>query len=152
MKIISLAITSIVDAHLNQGYTRQLTGSSSTQIETKIQNGRQIRARSIFDLTGLTIGWIGQIADKARQRAQERRTIDKILGLSDHLHKDMGLADNELQGLRLGLLSLSETGLSRKDSLNSVQSNSLAQGRLVGKNILKLDSANQDSFEFAKCC
>ncbi len=151
MKIMSLAIASIVDANLNQDYTRQFTGSSSSNIEEQFRYGRQIRSRSIFDLIGLAIGWFGQIADKARQRAEERRATEKLLNLSDHLQKDMGLAENDLQGLRLGHLSLSDIGQRRKSLQSTVQPNLLAQGRPVAKNILELDSANQDSFELAKC-
>ncbi len=151
MNTISLAIASIVDAHTSLGYTRQLTKVSPSQIDAQVNRGKSIRSKVIFDLVGTAISWFGNLLEKSRVRAQERRDIEQLLRLNPRLQKDIGLIENDLQGLRSGLLSLEELEQRRRNRSHSVRPGRRTATKTVRKSILDLESANADCFELAKC-
>ena len=151
MNTIALAIASIVDANTSQGYTRQFTKTSVAQIDTQIQRGRQIRAKSVFDLVGAVVSWVDGLIDSLKERAQERRGVDQILRLNDRMLKDIGLAESDVQGLRSGVLSLDDIQHRRNTRQLERKANRNTQRNVVRKSILDLESANQDCFELAKC-
>ncbi len=151
MKMISLAVASIVDANLNQGYTRQFTQYKSGQIDAHIGRGRQIRAKSIFDLAGSIVGKLVQLVDRIKANALERRAIEQLLCLNTHLQNDIGLSEFDLQRLKSGHLSLEDIGHRRSQMYTATQQARQKQTLRVRKSILDLESANQDCFELAKC-
>jgi len=151
MNTIVLAIASIVDAHTSLGYTRQLTKVSSAQLDAQIQRGRRIRAKSVFDLVGAVVSWFDGQIDNLKERAQERRGVDQILGLNERMLKDIGLATSDVQGLRSGVLSLDDIQHRRNTRQLEREARRTSQRKVVRKSILDLESANQDCFELAKC-
>ncbi len=155
MKMISLAIASIVDANLNQGYTELYTGSSAELTNKQINRGRLIRSKSIFDFAGLIVGSLTGLIEKVSVRRQERQTIKQLIKLNDHMQKDIGLTEFDLLGIKSGALTLKDVERRRQvllsESYTSSQTKRQKQFAPVRKSILELESANQDYHAFAKC-
>ena len=155
MKLISLAIASIVDANLNQNYSQQYTHSSAELNDSQIKRGRLIRSKSIFDFAGSLVSGVAGIIEKVKERRQERRGIEQLLKLNDHMQQDIGLIEFDLQGLKSGTLTLNDLRQRRKAPQSEKYSrpgeNQRNQFKTVRKSILEIESANQDCFELAKC-
>lgn len=151
MKLLTLAIASIVDANLNQGYTRQLTGSKPAQHSSQYHYGDQTGLNSFFKLLGWAVGRLTQISDIISERRKERQGIGQLLRLNGHLLEDIGLQEFDLQGLRTGSITLDEIKLARDTRFAAMQPVSKRPVQTVKKSIVDLQSANQESFELAKC-
>ena len=152
MKLLNLAIASIVDANTGNGINQQFVNQFGSTNPAYAQRGREIRANSMLALIGKIKASATQYIENSKATAQARRNTKEVLQMSEHMMKDVGLTYNDVTDLRLGLISL-HTLNERRDQNRSEQEAGL--GRLsqqqvsVGKN--DLESSNEEAYELAKC-
>lgn len=156
MKLISLAIASIIDANFNQSAINHVQVKTGGSIKAQIGPGRKVRSKILFDLAGKAITKFAALQAKIRQRREEKEAIRQLLRLNTHLQNDIGITEFDLQGLRSGVISLDDFQARRSQRQTARNNQPLVAGqkpaRFVEKGILELDSANQHDFNLAKCC
>ncbi len=152
MKLLNFAIASIVDANTGNGINRQFVSQFGSNKTDFAQHGRDIRANSILALIGKIKASVTQYIENSKATAQARRSSKEVLQMSEHMMKDVGLTYNDLNDLRLGLISLNTLN-QRRDQNRNEQDAGLGRLSLqqvsVGKN--DLESSNEEAYELAKC-
>ncbi len=152
MKLISLAVASIVDANTNQGYTNQHFGHSPTKVADHIERGREIRSKSVIGLFSKLASAISQLVESTKAKAEERRAVEQLSGMNAHLLRDIGLTSNDVENLSSGLISLDDLTARRTENLTVVKALPRFGKTTVDASIREIESANEDGFELAKCC
>ncbi len=152
MKLLNFAIASIVDANTGNGINRQFVSQFGSNKTDYVQHGLDIRAKSILALIGKIKASVTQYIENSKATAQARRSSKEVLQMSEHMMKDVGLTYNDLNDLRLGLISLNTLN-QRRDQNRNEQDAGLGRLSLqqvsVGKN--DLESSNEEAYELAKC-
>ena len=151
MKLLALAVASIVDANTNQGYTRQIIGSSQARVVDHIERGRHIRSKSIADLFGKISSAVSTFIEHAKARAENRKAVEQLLRMNDHMLRDIGLNYNDVKSLDSGLISLDDLAERRQSNQASAKSMSRIRKSTLDSSIREIESANEDCFELAKC-
>ena len=146
MKSFTFAIASIVDA--NTGFGLNHGGSQSyAQAE---RHGRTIRSRAVADLFGRVRTSLSELVEAYRQRVQERRDLQRLLRLNDHMLADIGLSRGDLVAVELGSIRLEELQAQREanraDKLLQLKSDSKLT-RLEDAT----EAANEQDFDNRKC-
>ena len=100
MKLIQIAVASIVDA--NTGYRLDRNPSSSSY-HGKIEESHALRAKTIFDLAGSLYQAIESVADYIGTRIKQRRDLARLIRLDDRLLRDIGLSRADLNAVSHGL-------------------------------------------------
>jgi len=105
MNMFQFAIASIVDANTGNGLVHTGGRPDYGSLEKR---GRRIRSQSVLDLAqAIRIG-IADFLDGRRARAQERRDLNRLLSLNDHLLEDIGLQRNDLYLVQSGVIELKD--------------------------------------------
>ena len=144
MNLIVNAVASIVDAH-----THYLDNAGQPDYRDRVQHGRSIRARSVLASLSALRNWIGKAVDNHRARAEERREINRLLNLNDHLLEDIGLSREDLLAARYGVVSLTELQESRHRKPQSARNRSTKP--LRSRFITSAKAANQSIYGTAEC-
>ena len=152
MKLLSLAVASIVDANTNQGYTSQFIGHSSAQVADHIERGRTIRSKSVAGLFSKLSNSVAKFIEKSKARAIEQRGIEQLSRMNGHLLRDLGLTSNDVDNLHSGLISLDDLEARRTSNRDIVKGLSQVRKTTVDASIREIESANEDGIELAKCC
>jgi uncharacterized protein YjiS (DUF1127 family) len=151
MKLLSLAVAGIVDANSNQDHTRQFVEYSPAQVSSHIERGRKIRSQSVVGLFDQLMSAVSAFVESARTRAEERKTRKALSVMSEHLLRDIGLTNNDIENLNTGLVSLDDLSVRRIEKQLAQQTLSGAETTSIKTFILDIDCANDESFELAKC-
>ena len=150
MKLVQLAVASIVDA--NTGYAKTTVGSAYNleQIDYKaeIRNSRKIRSNSIADYLGSIVPRIRASVDRYQTRVQQRRNLNQLYRLNKHLLRDIGLTSEGLDSVVRGETSLKHLNAKRHDDV-VIQDNQSTVRTFAVKQTLQ--ASNQDSFNRVKC-
>ena len=104
MKLFIHAIASIVDA--NTGHGLNLTRDNRS--ESHESHARIIRARSFGDLFARLGDAVGNLVERYRERAQERRDLAELSRMNDRLLKDIGLTRGDVLAVQMGTTTLDE--------------------------------------------
>jgi uncharacterized protein YjiS (DUF1127 family) len=151
MKLLALAVASIVDANTNQGYTRQYIGHSSAQVADHIERGRKIRSKSVVGLFTKLSGLLSKVVENAKAKAKNQKGVEQLLRMNQHQLRDIGLNYGDVESLRSGQLSLDDLAARRQSDRVPTKSMSGIGKTTINASIRKIESANQDCFEHAKC-
>jgi len=150
MKLLSLAIASLVDANTNQGYTRQYL-ESSEEVAGHVQRARSNRSRVILSLFSKISDALRGFVERSRARAENRQAVEQLLRMNEHMLLDIGLTHSDVKSVDAGLISLDELSERRQANHSVIKSISSAQRTSVDNSVRKIESSNDDCFEFAKC-
>ncbi len=152
MKLLNLAIASIVDANTGNGINQQFVNQFGSGTTDYAQHGREIRANSVLALIAKIKASIKQYIEDSKASARARENTREILHLNDHMLKDIGLTYNDVVDLRMGLISTDELGQRRGQNRNDQDASldRLSQ-QLVSVSETNLESANQENYELKKC-
>ena len=150
MKLLSLAIAGMVDAHTELGNVKQFLPPSAQSIEHHLQRSRLIRSKVFFDLIAATIEAGGRLLQKVGEYRAERRAIQALSRLNAHQLRDIGIDDHEVAGLLHGHLPLHE--LQRNQTAKTPLIIQCQRVLPVKKSMLELTCVNDDSLPLAKCC
>ncbi len=120
MKLLQIAVASIVDANTGHGLVHS---GGSIDYSAAERQGRTIRAKTVASLISLFKGRISNAISTHRARALKRRGLADLLRLNDRLLKDIGLTRGDLAAVKLGHTTLAELSPLRRagnvdDTLN----------------------------------
>ena len=152
MKLLSLAVASIVDANTSQGYTSQFIGHSSAQVADHIERGRTIRSKSVAGLFSKLSSSVSRFIERVKAGTEKRRAVAQLSRMNVHLLRDIGLTINDVENLSSGLISLDDLTARRTANRTVVKAISRAGKTTVDANIREIESANEEGFGLAKCC
>ena len=143
MNLIVNAVASIVDAH-----THYLDAAGQPDYRERVRHSRSIRAHSVLASLGALRSWLGNAVDNYRSRAEEKRELNHLLSLNDHLLEDIGLSRGDLLAAKYGAISLAEL----QDS-NRAKSGSAAKlhSRKLGSRVIRAKAANESVFGVPEC-
>ena len=105
MKMFQFAIASIVDANTGNGLVH---GAARHDYGSLEKRGRRIRSRSVIDLARVIKNRIADFVERQRINAQQRRDLNRLLELNDHLLDDIGLQRSDLYQVQAGAVRLEE--------------------------------------------
>ena len=152
MKLLNLAVASIVDANTGNGVNQRFIEQFASAATDYEHRAHEIRANSVLEVLKNIKGSFQRYVEKSRSRAQERRDINAVLGLNDHLLKDIGLTEGDIHDLRWSQTSLE--ALNARRELNRIE----AIGQLhnqssssVTGDVRNINTANQENYESKKC-
>lgn len=153
MKLLNLAITSIVDASTGNSVKRRFDerlGSNDYNFE---QFGPETRANSMPGVVGKFKSAFIQYIEDSKARAGESRDIAEVLQLNSRILKDIGLTSEDQQDLESGRITLKVLNARRNQYRNGTVGNHrpTRSSNLVGTNLLNIDSANQVQYEAIRC-
>lgn len=151
MKLLTLAVASIVDANTHQGYTSQLIGHSPAHVADHIERGRRIRSKSAAGLISQLSSAVSAFMAKSRARAETQRAVGELSRMSEHMLRDIGLNYNDVESLGSGLISLDDLADRRKTNRTALQVITRAEKTTVNASIRDIESINEDCYELAKC-
>ena len=149
MKLLNLAISSIVDANTGNGLNRHFVdqyGSGHSSLHTQ---AHKIRSRSVLDLIVKIKVGIQAYVEDSKTRAIDRQATKEVLALSDSMLEDIGLTRDNLIELRNGSISLEMLDVRRDQKANERKLLLASNG--VDSHIQEIESANQASYEIKKC-
>lgn len=151
MKLLTLAVASIVDANLNQGHTQHVIGYSSEKISAHLDQGRIIRSRSVRSLFHGTVQAVHTILEKLKSELQRRKDIAQLSSLSEHLLNDVGFSLNDIESLKSGAISIEALNARRRS--NTVTEKIPEAVKSVSKttDLGNLECANEESLGLSKC-
>lgn len=152
MKILNLAIASIVDANTGHGINQQFVDQFGSNKTDYTQHGHEIRANSILALISKIKTSFKQYIDDSKASARARRNTRDVLQLNDHMLKDIGLTNDDVNDLRMGLISLDAVNQRREQNRGEQEAGlQHLSRRQVGVTKIDLESANQDTHEIKRC-
>jgi uncharacterized protein YjiS (DUF1127 family) len=146
MKLLQLAVASIVDA--NTGYGLSHNGSR-IDYSAPAQHGRSIRAKSIVALYDLAKEKLGKAISGYHEHVKQRRQIAFLGQLDDHLLRDIGLSREDLNAAELGQVALQQLEARRHGKQLDLPALTTA-GR-VDRKTLQLGAINEAVYTEAKC-
>jgi len=147
MKLLQLAVASIVDA--NTGYGLAHSGGR-IDYSAQARNGRTIRAKSIVALCGLVKGQLSNAISRYHEHVKQSRQLAVLGQLNDHLLRDIGLSRGDLIAAELDQVTLAQLDAQRhNDKQNELPDLTIA-GR-VDQQTLQLNAVNESTYARAKC-
>jgi uncharacterized protein YjiS (DUF1127 family) len=149
MKLLNLAVASIVDANTGNGINRQYVdqfGSSQSAYE---RHGREIRSRSFLALIAKIMASVQKYIEDSKAEARRRQAVKDLSQMNNRLLKDIGLSQNDLYDIKLGLTDLEALNARRNRSADSHELNQVS-GK-VSTSVRSIESANQAQYETKKC-
>lgn len=152
MKLLNLAIASIVDANTGHGINKQFVSQFGSNKIDYLQSGREIRVNSVVALIGKIKSTFTQYIENSKALARTRRNTRDVLQMNDHVLKDIGLTHDDVVDLRMGLISLGTLNQRREQNRSEQQAGLQRLSRQqVSVNRNDLESANQEAHEIRKC-
>ncbi len=147
MRLFTFAISSIVDVNTGHG----LAGSKQfLQIDAASGSGRKPRLISAHGLLTALRGAISSWIERYRVRAQERRELAELLGMSDRLLRDIGLSRGDLIAVELGSLSLQQLQSERRGRRDG-EHEIVSEVKLGRATEIEHEAANEASYQERKC-
>jgi uncharacterized protein YjiS (DUF1127 family) len=147
MKLLQLAVASIVDA--NTGYGMAHSGGR-IDYPAQVRHGRSIRAKSIMALYGRVKEQLGKAISSYHEHVKQRRQLVLLGQLNDHLLRDIGLSRGELIAARLGQVTLQQLDAKRGNDKRNELSDVTTAAR-VDRQTLQLGAVNEAVYSEAKC-
>lgn len=138
MKLFAFAIASIVDANTGFGLDH---GGGKLDYGAAERHAREIRGKSVIAVIAAIRDGISAAAARVEARAEERREVNRLLALNDHLLRDIGLSREDLLAVRYGATSLTRLDAERGTSRQTVKRESP----------VAVEAANQEIYALAKC-
>ena len=152
MKLLNLAIASIVDANTGNGVNQQFVNQFGSNKVDYAQHGREIRANSILALIDKIGTSFKQYIEDSKAQAKARKVTRDILQMNDHFLNDIGLTHNDVIDLRMGLISLDTLNQHREQNRGEQEAGlERITHQQVSVNQNDLESANEDTQEIKKC-
>ena len=150
MKLLQFAVASIVDA--NTGYANfnyeYAHNSHNIGYKTEIQNGRNIRSRTIVNFFRSITQRIATSVDRYQVRVQQKRNINQLYQLNSHLLRDIGLTNEDLGSVARGEVSLEQLNGKRQGDSVVKDKQVIVQGIAFDHT---LSASNQKDFREVKC-
>ena len=147
MKLLQLAVASIVDA--NTGYGMAHSGGR-IDYPAQIRHGRTIRARSIAALYSLVKEQLSKAISSYHEHVKQRRQLALLGQLNDHLLRDIGLSHGDLIAAELGQVTLQQLDAKRGNDKQNELSDLTTAAR-VDRQTLQLGAVNEAVYAEAKC-
>ena len=143
MNLFVNAVASIVDAH-----THYLDAAGQPDYRNRVQHGRSIRAHSVLASFDVLRSWVRQAVDNYHARVEEKRELNHLLNLNDHLLEDIGLTRGDLLAAKYGAVSLGEL-----QNSNQAKSRSTAKFRShkLDSRVSRAKAANESVFGVPEC-
>ncbi len=148
MNIMSIAVASIVDANTGNGINQKFVDQFASNYTEHDRHAHEIRANTFITLLAKIKKSVKTYIDRSIVAAQERENIRAISSMSEHMQKDVGLNQIDIDDLRSGLISLNSLSARREQNLNQ---ETTASTRLASSNVQELIPINQESHELKKC-
>ena len=147
MKLLQLAVASIVDA--NTGYGLANNGGR-IDYPAQAQHGRSIRAKSISALYELVKEQLGKAISGYRVQLKQRRRLVVLGQLNDHLLRDIGLSRGDLIAAELSLVTLQQLDAKRRNGKQEDLAE-LTTAVRVDRKTLHQSAINEAVYAEAKC-
>jgi len=144
MNTFQFAVASIVDANTGNGLVRHSGPRDYLALE---QHGRKIRSKSIIALFTAIKVRLGATIDNYRIALKQRRDLQVLMHLSDHLLEDIGLTRGDLNSVQLGATSLEELN----DGRRSAQQAELGTSSAIDRVDHGLEAINEQFYHQKKC-
>lgn len=147
MNMFQFAVASIVDANTGNGLVH---GGGKIDYAAAESYGRRIRSKSFFDLLAAIGTGLGGFISNYWARAKQRRELNLLLKLNDHMLDDIGFTRGDLYAARAGEIDLAELdnrrhGEQRYDLPKMTSPGSIEMLKTA------LDATNEQIFEQARC-
>ena len=149
MKLLNLAVASIVDANTGNGLNRQFIDQYGSNYSTHEKQAQLILSRSFLGVITNIKNSVRKYIEDSKTKARRHQATKDLLQLNSRLLKDIGLTRDDLHELNLGLTSLETLNARRNFSTDKARLGQ-ASGR-VSSNIRSIGSANQAQYETKKC-
>jgi uncharacterized protein YjiS (DUF1127 family) len=147
MKILQLAVASIVDA--NTGYGLAHSGGR-IDYSAQARHGRTIRAKSIVALYGLLKEQLSKSISSYHEHVKQRRQLAVLDQLNDHVLRDIGLSRGDLIAAELGQVNLQQLDANRHNGKQN-ELPDLTTADRVDPQTLQLRAINEAVYAEAKC-
>ena len=147
MKLLQLAVASIVDA--NTGYGLAHSGGR-IDYSAQARHGRTIRAKSIVALYGLLKEQLSKSISSYHEHVKQRRQFAVLGQLDDHLLRDIGLSRGDLIAAELGQVNLQQLDAKRHNGKQN-ELPDLPTADRVDPQTLQLRAINEAVYAEAKC-
>ena len=147
MKILQLAVASIVDA--NTGYGLAHSGGR-IDYSAQARHGRTIRAKSIVALYGLLKEQLSKSISSYHEHVKQRRQFAVLGQLDDHLLRDIGLSRGDLIAAELGQVNLQQLDAERHNGKQN-ELPDLTTADRVDPLTRQLSAINEAVYAEAKC-
>ena len=147
MKLLQLAVASIVDA--NTGYGLAHSGGR-IDYSAQARNGRSIRGKSIVALYALLKDQLSRAISRYHEQVKQRRQLESLGQLNDHLLRDIGLSRGDLIAAELSQGHLAQLDAQRYNNKQDKLPDSTTAGR-VDQQTLQLNAVNEAIYTGAKC-
>ncbi len=116
MKLIQLGIASIVDANTGNGFPHITGGIDYAAAEN---HAHRIRSRSVITLLQRIGEKINSTLQALDQRRAQRRGIQQLTRLNDHMLEDIGLTRGDVIAAQQGQIDLSQLEARRNKGTSS---------------------------------
>ena len=110
MNLFTFAISSIVDT--NTGYLS--ANKQFIDVDKAASHAREIRAESGNGVFTAIRSAIASLLERRRQRVQERRGLNALLRMNDHMLGDIGLTRGDLVAVEMGSITLQDLQAERR--------------------------------------
>jgi uncharacterized protein YjiS (DUF1127 family) len=147
MKLLQLAVASIVDA--NTGYGLSHNGSR-IDYPAQMKHGRSIRARSIVALYGRLKEQLSKAISRYRAHVKQRRQLALLGQLNDHQLRDIGFSREDLLAAELGQVTLQQLDAKRTSGKRHNLTSLMTADR-VDRHTLQLSAINEADYAKARC-
>ena len=149
MKLLNLAIASIVDANTGNGLNRDFIDPFGSYHSAHQKRAHEIRSRSFLDLVAKIKNSVQRYFEDSKTKARNRQAIKDLRQLDDRFLKDIGLNRGDLYAVQLGTTSLEALNARRNPSADTHKPSQVPSN--VGTGVRSIESANQELYEARKC-
>ncbi len=149
MKFLNLAVASIVDANTGNGISRQYIDQFGSNHSAHERHGREIRSRSFLDLVAKIMASVQKYIEDSKAEARRRQAIKDLSQMDNRFLKDIGLSQDDLYDIELGLTDLEALNARRNRGADSLRLNQTS-GK-ISSSVRNIESANQAQYETKKC-
>ena len=148
MKLLNLAVASIVDVNTGNGLNRDFIDPFGSYHSAHQRRAHKIRSRSFLDLVAKIKNSVQRYFEDSKTKARNRQVIKDLRQLDDRNLKDIGLSRGDLYGIDDGSTDL-ETLNARRNRSADTHKLSQVSGN-VGTGVRSIESANQALYEAKK--
>ena len=149
MKLLNLAVASIVDANTGNGINRQYLDQFGSDQSAHERHGREIRSRSFLALIAKIMASAQKYIEDSKVEARRRQAIKDLSQMDNRSLKDIGLSRDDLYDISQGSTSLEALSARRNRSADRHELNQVS-GK-VSSRVRSIKSANQAQYETKKC-
>lgn len=148
MNIMSIAVASIVDANTGNGINQKFVDQFASNYASHEKHAREIRANAFITLLAKIKSSVQAYIERSIVAAQKRESIRAISSMSEHLQKDIGLIQIDIDDLRSGLISLNSLNARREQNLNQELTTLTRSGY---SNVQEMEYINEEGCTLKKC-